>query len=67
MAFENLSNSEISTLIDEWIRNERNRYILKCRVIDGLTFVDLATRFNLSERQVKSIVHEGLSVLKEHV
>lgn len=67
MAFENLSNSEISTLIDEWIRNERNRYILKCRVIDGLTFVDLATRFNLSERQVKAIVHEGLIVLKEHV
>ena len=67
MKLEDLPNSEVSRLIDEWIRNERNRYILKGRLIDGLTFVDLASRFNLSERQVKSIVHEGLSVISAHL
>lgn len=63
MTLNHLSNTEISNLIDDWIRHERNRYILKCRLLDGATYVDLATRFNLSERQVKSIVREGLEVL----
>lgn len=67
MAFENLSNSELSHLIDEWIRNERNRDILKCRLIDGYTYVDLSTRFNLSERQVKAIVHDGMETIKVHL
>lgn len=67
MSLNNLSNTEINNLIDNWIRNERNRYILKCRLVDGATYIDLATRFNLSERQVKSIVHDGLEILNNHL
>lgn len=67
MAFEELSNSELRHLIDEWIRSERNRDILKCRLIDGYTYVDLSTRFNLSERQIKAIVHDGLEIIKAHL
>lgn len=67
MAFEDLSNSELRNLIDEWIRNERNRDILKCRLIDGATFIDLSTRFNLSERQAKAVVHDGIETIKKHL
>lgn len=63
MPFNDLSNTEINNLINEWIRSDRNRHILKCRLIDGATYVDLATRFNLSERQVKSIVRDGLEAI----
>ncbi len=51
--------SEIEHLIDEWILNERNRAILKRRLIDGVYFEPLAEEFDLSVRQVKSIVYKG--------
>lgn len=67
MDLQSVSNSRLNDVIDDWIKSERNRYILKCRLIDGYTYVELATRFNLSERQVKSIVHDGLDILAAHL
>lgn len=57
--FSDLSRSEISYLIDEWILNERNRTLLKRRLLDGVTFERLAEEFELSVRQVKNIVYKG--------
>lgn len=56
----NYSRSEIEKLTDEWIvgRNaERDRKILKRRLLDGITFDRLAEEFDLSVRQVKNIVY----------
>ena len=56
----NYSRSEIERLADEWIvgRNaERDRKILKRRLLDGITFDRLAEEFDLSVRQVKNIVY----------
>lgn len=56
----NYSRSEIEKLTDEWIvgRNaERDRKILKRRLLDGITFERLAEEFDLSVRQVKNIVY----------
>lgn len=50
------TNSQIAKVIDEHIHNERNRAILKRRYIDGVCFEPLAEEFNLSVRQVKTIV-----------
>ena len=47
------SNSEISLIIDEWIHSERDRQILKRRLIDGCCYEPLAEEFNLSVRQIK--------------
>ena len=58
MNFENLPRSEIEYLIDEWIRNERNRQILKRRLLDGIVYDKLAEEFDLSVRQVKTIVYK---------
>ena len=57
--FENLSNSQLTELIDEWIRSERDRAILKRRLIDGICFEPLAEEFDLSVRQVKNIVYRS--------
>lgn len=54
-----LSNTEINALIDEYIHNERNRKILKRRLIDGICFEPLAYEFDLSVRQVKNIVYKN--------
>ena len=66
MNFEGLSRTEIEYLIDEWIvgRNaERNRKILKRRLIDGILFENLAEEFDLSVTQVKTIVYKGMKRL----
>lgn len=51
------TNSEIRALIDEYIHNERNRAILKRRLIDGIVFERLAEEFDLSVRQTKNIIY----------
>lgn len=56
---ENVRNSEIAVCIDEYIRSERDRNILKRRMIDGITYECLAEEFDMSVRQIKNIVYKG--------
>ena len=51
-------NSEIIELANEHIHSERNRSIVLRRMVDGLTFSELESEFNLSERQLKRIVYK---------
>lgn len=65
-----LSRTELEHLIDEWIigRNaERDRKIMKRRLIDGVIFDDLAEEFELSVRQTKNIVYKCEERLFKHV
>lgn len=62
-----LSNSQLAALIDEWIKNERNRAILKRRLIDGVCFEPLAEEFDLSVRQTKNIVYRSTDRLFKHI
>jgi DNA-directed RNA polymerase specialized sigma24 family protein len=60
MDFADLKASEIEHLIDECVvglNAERNRMILKRRLIDGIRYEPLAEEFDLSVRQVKKIVY----------
>lgn len=62
-----LSRSEIESLIDEWILNERDRRILKRRMIDGICYEPLAEEFDLSVQRVKSIVYKSKEKLFRHL
>lgn len=53
------TNSEVSELIDDLIHSERDRKILKRRLIDGVYYEPLAEEFDLSVRQVKNIVSKS--------
>ena len=64
---ENKSRSEIEALIDEWIFKERDRAILKRRILDGICYEPLAEEFDLSVRQVKSIVYKAQDRLFAHI
>ena len=63
----NFSRSEWENLIDEWIFRERDRNILKRRLLDGVKYEDLADEFDMSVRQVKNIVYQSQSKLFKHV
>ena len=54
-----ISRSELSKLIDEWIFSERDRAILKRRLLDGICYEPLAEEFDMSVRQIKSIVYKS--------
>jgi hypothetical protein len=54
-----LSRSELEYLIDEYIFNERDRSILKRRLLDGICFEPLAEEFDLSVRRIKTIVYKN--------
>lgn len=67
MKLENVSNSGMRVLIDEWIHSERDRAILKRRLIDGICYEPLAEEFHLSVRQVKTIVYKSEIQLYKHL
>ena len=62
-----MSRSEISSAIDEWIFKERDRKILKRRLLDGICYEPLAEEFDLSVRQVKNIVYKSEEKLFKHI
>lgn len=57
------SNSGMILLIDEYIHSERDRNILKRRLIDGITYEGLAEEFDLSVTQIKRIVYKGEDII----
>ena len=66
MKLDDLSRKELEELIDQWIHNERNRRIMRRRLIDGVRFEQLAEEFDLSVTQVKNIVYKGRSRILQH-
>lgn len=64
---ESISNEELSDLIDKWIKHERNRNMLKRRIIDCVCFEPLAEEFNLSVRQTKNIIYKSEEQLFKHI
>ncbi len=64
---DDISNSELEKLIDEWIHSERDRRILKRRLIDGICYEPLAWEFDMSVRQIKNIVYRAEAKLFKHI
>jgi DNA-directed RNA polymerase specialized sigma24 family protein len=51
-----LPRSAWENLIDEWIFNETHRAMIKRNLLDGRTYEQLAEEFDLSSRQVASLI-----------
>ena len=65
-----LSRTEIEFAIDEWIigkNAERDRKVLRRRLIDGVTFEKLAEEQELSVSQVKRIVWKNAEIIFRHL
>ena len=65
--YDHIKNSDISNMIDEWIKSERDRKILKRRLIDGICFEPLADEFQLSVSQTKRIIYRCENELFKHL
>ena len=61
--FDGYSRSTVSVAIDEWIFNERDRAILKRRLLDGICYEPLAEEFGLSVDRIKQIVYKSQAKL----
>lgn len=62
-----LSRTEWENLIDEYIFKERDRAILKRRLLDGICYEPLAEEFDLSVQQVKTVVYKATEKLIKHI
>lgn len=66
----NLCRDDWEKLIDQWIigrNSERDRAILKRRLLDGIVFEKLAEEFELSIQQTKTIVYRTTEKLIKHI
>lgn len=59
-----LTNTEIAELISEHIHSERDRQIMRMKLIDGLTYEKIAERFEMSPRYIRSLVKKLTERLK---
>lgn len=62
-----VKNSDIANAIDEYIHSERDRKILKRRLIDGICYEPLADEMGMSVRQIKNIVSKAEEQLFKHL
>lgn len=63
----NLSRYDWENLIDQWIFSERDRSMLKRRLLDGVTYEKIAEEFDMSTRQVKRIIPKAEEKLFKHI
>ena len=61
--FDIISNTDLSQLIDEWVKGERDRAIMKRRLIDCICFEPLAEEFSLSVQTTHKIVQKNLKII----
>lgn len=65
--WDNITNSEIDHLINEYIHNEMHRKILHLRLVDGLTYEKIADKVDMSVRAIKNIVYKAEAKLFKHI
>lgn len=67
MNLDDVTNSDIENVINEYVHSERNRAIMKRRLIDGICFEPLAWEFDMSVTQIKNIVYKCEKVIFRHL
>jgi len=65
--FTTISNSQLSALIDEWVKNQRNRKLLKRRFIDGITLDKLSDEYDITVDRIKQIIAKERKELESHI
>lgn len=65
-----ITREQLEAVIDNTIilqtHAERNRKILKRRLIDGLTHEELAEEFDLSVQQIRKVIYKYEQVIFKH-
>ena len=67
MVYPDITRQELSDLIDSYCFSERNRNLIKRRLLDGIPFEPLSEEFDLSVRQTKNIVYKEQEKIFKHL
>ena len=62
-----LSKQQVLDLFDAYIFNERNRQIVRRRLLDGVLYEDLAEEYSLSVNQVKTMCYKAIEKISAHI
>lgn len=62
--YVSLTNSELAERIGEYIHSERDRQIMRMKLIDGLTYEKIAETVEMSPRYIRSLVRKLTGHLK---
>ena len=62
-----LSRDEIVYLINQFVFSRRDREMISDRLLDGMTYEQLAEKYYMSVRQIKNIVHKSKEIVFSHV
>lgn len=68
--YDNISNAELAEIISNWVKGRhaaRNKKIMVERLIDGMTYEEIAELHDLSVNQIKNIVYKHEYVIYRHV
>ena len=63
----NLPRSTWEGLIDEWIFSEKQRAMMKRKLLDGITYEQLAEEFEMSTRGAFDTISKGMRMLIPHI
>lgn len=61
--FDNIPNNQLLQIIENWIKSERDRNLMKRRLIDGISLEKLSEEFELSVKQVYRITNKYYDIL----
>ena len=61
------TNSQISPLIDEHIHHALHRKMLKDRLIDVMTYEQIAEKHDMSVRQTKNIIYKSTDKILKYL
>lgn len=54
----NIPNSLINEMVEEYVKGERNRHILKDRLINQMCYEPLAEKYDVSVPTIKRIIYK---------
>ena len=63
--FTTISNTDLAAVIDNWVKGERDRALMKRRLIDCIKLETLAEEFDLSVQHVATIVSRNNKIISK--
>lgn len=64
---ESYSRSELDYYIDEFIFSERDRALLKRRLLDGILYEQLSAEFDLEPEYISRLVRNNITRLNDRI
>lgn len=65
--YTTISNTDLAAVIDNWVKGERDRKLMKRRLIDCIKLETLAEEFDLSVQHVATIVSRNNKIISKKI